>query len=54
MTSAASAPRGVALLGSTGSIGESTLRVLKRHPDAFRLVALVTGSNVSGLAAQAT
>jgi 1-deoxy-D-xylulose-5-phosphate reductoisomerase len=42
----------IALLGSTGSIGTSTLNVLKRHPDAFRLVALVTGSNVAGLATQ--
>ncbi len=53
MSTPKAAPRGVALLGSTGSIGESTLRVLKRHPEEFRLVALVTGSNVSGLAAQA-
>ena len=31
---------GVAVLGSTGSIGESTLDVLARHPDRFRVVAL--------------
>ena len=31
---------GVVVLGSTGSIGESTLDVLARHPDRFRLVAL--------------
>lgn len=43
---------GIALLGSTGSIGTSTLSVLQRHPDRFRLVALVTGSNADGLAAQ--
>jgi 1-deoxy-D-xylulose-5-phosphate reductoisomerase len=37
--------RGVALLGSTGSVGVSTLRVLARHRDAFDVVALVAGSN---------
>ncbi len=31
---------GVAILGSTGSIGLSTLDVLRRHPDRFRVVAL--------------
>lgn len=37
--------RGVALLGSTGSIGRSTLEVLRRHRDQFRLVAITAGSN---------
>jgi len=31
---------GVAVLGSTGSIGVSTLDVLARHPERFRVVAL--------------
>jgi 1-deoxy-D-xylulose-5-phosphate reductoisomerase len=31
---------GVAVLGSTGSIGSSALRVLARHPDRFHAVAL--------------
>jgi 1-deoxy-D-xylulose-5-phosphate reductoisomerase len=31
---------GIAILGSTGSIGQSTLRVLSRHPDRFRVVGL--------------
>lgn len=44
--------KGIALLGSTGSIGTSTLNVLRRHPEAFRAVALVTGSNAEALAAQ--
>ncbi|MES2124656.1 MAG: 1-deoxy-D-xylulose-5-phosphate reductoisomerase [Gemmatimonadota bacterium] len=35
----------IALLGSTGSIGVSTLRVLERQREAFELVALVAGSN---------
>jgi 1-deoxy-D-xylulose-5-phosphate reductoisomerase len=39
------APRRVALLGSTGSIGQQTLDVLARHADQFRVVALAAGSN---------
>ena len=37
--------RGIALLGSTGSIGVSTLKVLERHPDRFRLVTMTGGKN---------
>jgi 1-deoxy-D-xylulose-5-phosphate reductoisomerase len=44
--------RGVAVLGSTGSIGTSTLNVLRRHRDRFRLVALTAGSNQALLAEQ--
>ena len=44
--------RGVALLGSTGSIGRSTLDVLRRHRDHFRLVALTAGRNEEELASQ--
>jgi 1-deoxy-D-xylulose 5-phosphate reductoisomerase len=43
---------GVAVLGSTGSIGESTLDVLARHPDRFRLVALGARRNAARLAEQ--
>ena len=43
---------GVAVLGSTGSIGESTLDVLARHPDRFKLVALGAHRSVAKLAAQ--
>ena len=32
--------RQVTVLGSTGSIGESTLDVVARHPDRFSLYAL--------------
>ncbi|MBS0394988.1 MAG: 1-deoxy-D-xylulose-5-phosphate reductoisomerase [Proteobacteria bacterium] len=32
--------RGIAILGSTGSIGRSTLDVVARHPERFRVVAL--------------
>ena len=45
--------RGVAVLGSTGSIGRSTLDVLRRQRDHFRVVALTGGSNREELAAQA-
>ena len=45
--------RGVALLGSTGSIGKSTLEVLKRHRDHFRVVALTAGKNRELLEQQA-
>jgi 1-deoxy-D-xylulose-5-phosphate reductoisomerase len=33
-------PLGVALLGSTGSVGTQTLAVIDAHPDRFRVVAL--------------
>ncbi len=45
--------RGVAILGSTGSIGTTALRVLARHPDRFRLAALTAHSNAALLAEQA-
>ena len=35
-----STPRGIAVLGSTGSIGGSTLDVIARHPERFRVAAL--------------
>ncbi len=44
--------KGIAVLGSTGSIGTSVLNVLRRHPDRFRLVALTAGSNAELLGRQ--
>jgi 1-deoxy-D-xylulose-5-phosphate reductoisomerase len=41
------------LLGSTGSIGRSTLDVVRRHPDRFRIVALAAHRNVVLLLHQA-
>ena len=35
-----SAPRGLAILGSTGSIGRSTLEVVALHPERFRVAVL--------------
>lgn len=42
----------VAILGSTGSIGESTLRVIERHRDRFRVVLLAARRSVRALAEQ--
>jgi 1-deoxy-D-xylulose-5-phosphate reductoisomerase len=42
----------LAILGSTGSIGQSALAVVDAHPAHLRVVALAAGSNVDGLAAQ--
>jgi 1-deoxy-D-xylulose-5-phosphate reductoisomerase len=36
----------IALLGSTGSIGQSTLSLCESHPELFRPIALAAGSNV--------
>lgn len=41
--------RGVTILGSTGSIGASTLDVLARHPDRYRAVALTGNRNVEAM-----
>lgn len=40
------------ILGSTGSIGTSTLSVVRNNPDKFKIVALVAGRNVAELAKQ--
>ncbi|HMA52845.1 MAG TPA: 1-deoxy-D-xylulose-5-phosphate reductoisomerase [Acidobacteriota bacterium] len=45
-------PRGLAILGSTGSIGTSVLDVVDRLGGRFRVVALAAGSNVALLAEQ--
>ena len=42
----------IAILGSTGSIGVSTLDVIARHPDRFEVVALCARSNAQKLAEQ--
>jgi len=43
---------GVSVLGATGSIGVSTLDVLGRHPDKYRVVALTANRDVAKLAEQ--
>jgi 1-deoxy-D-xylulose-5-phosphate reductoisomerase len=45
-------PRGVAILGSTGSVGTTALRVLARQRAAFEVRALTAFSNVPLLRAQ--
>ena len=43
---------GVALLGSTGSIGQNTLSVLSQHPQHYRVVSLAARSDVQRMAEQ--
>ncbi|MEM9177009.1 MAG: 1-deoxy-D-xylulose-5-phosphate reductoisomerase [Myxococcota bacterium] len=49
----AAAPKRLAILGSTGSIGEQTLDVVARHPDRFDVVSLAAGRRVERLIDQA-
>ncbi len=44
--------KGVAILGSTGSIGRSTLEVLARHPGEFRVVSLAARSDAPRMTEQ--
>ncbi|MBI1732859.1 MAG: 1-deoxy-D-xylulose-5-phosphate reductoisomerase [Gammaproteobacteria bacterium] len=43
---------GVTVLGSTGSIGASTLDVLRRHRERYRLVAVTAHTDVKGMRTQ--
>ncbi len=43
----------IAILGSTGSIGRSTLSVAESYPDRFQIVTLAAGSNVEAAFEQA-
>lgn len=45
-------PRKLVLLGSTGSIGRSTLDVVRHHPGRFEIIALAAYSNADLLAEQ--
>ncbi len=44
--------KGVAILGSTGSIGQSALAVVDAHPTRLRVVGLAAGGNAARLAEQ--
>ncbi len=44
--------KAIAIVGSTGSIGQSALAVVDAHPDRLRVVGLAAGDNVERLAAQ--
>jgi 1-deoxy-D-xylulose-5-phosphate reductoisomerase len=45
--------KGIAVLGSTGSIGVSTLDVVERHPERFRVVALTAHRSVERMPSSA-
>src|SRR5215475_9017320 len=45
--------RRIAILGSTGSIGRSTLSVVESYPDRFQIVSLAAGSNLEAALQQA-
>ena len=40
----------ITVMGATGSIGQSTLALVRQFPEAFSIHALVAGSDVDGLA----
>ena len=44
----------LAILGSTGSIGQSTLSIVEQFPDRYSVVSLAAGRNVDQAFAQAT
>jgi 1-deoxy-D-xylulose-5-phosphate reductoisomerase len=44
--------KGISILGSTGSVGVTTLDVVGRFPDRFRVVAMAAGKNLEVLADQ--
>ena len=44
--------KNIALLGSTGSIGVSTLEIIRAYPQRYNIVALAAGSNLDLLEAQ--
>ncbi len=48
----ATVPKPIAVLGSTGSIGRSTLKVVERFPDRFAIRSLTAGRNIELLAEQ--
>ncbi|MDO4723145.1 MAG: 1-deoxy-D-xylulose-5-phosphate reductoisomerase [Comamonadaceae bacterium] len=52
MAQSQAARQRITVLGSTGSIGVSTLDVLTRHPGRFEVFALTAGRNVQRLAQQ--
>ncbi len=49
----ATTPRRVSILGATGSIGDSTLRVINEHPSRFCITALTAQNNAEKLVALA-
>ncbi len=41
--------KGLCILGATGSIGVSTLDVVSRHPDKYKIIALTANTNIEAL-----
>jgi len=52
LTAVTMAKRVLSILGSTGSIGTSTLNVVQQFPDRFRVAGLAAGRNISLLLEQ--
>jgi 1-deoxy-D-xylulose-5-phosphate reductoisomerase len=50
LDAATGSPRGVAILGATGSIGKQAIRVISRHKDLFSPVVVSARSDATGLA----
>ena len=42
----------IAIYGSTGSVGESTLNIIRENPDLFKVTTLVAGKNIEKLIKQ--
>lgn len=53
MTNSQSSPRRITILGSTGSVGTSTIDLIRANPENFAVTALTGGKNVALLAEQA-
>ena len=47
-----SRPKGLAILGSTGSIGTQTLQVVRAFPERFRVIGLAANTSLPALQAQ--
>ncbi|MGI2336345.1 MAG: 1-deoxy-D-xylulose-5-phosphate reductoisomerase [Dehalogenimonas sp.] len=47
-------PLNLAVLGSTGSIGQQTLDVVRRHPERLKVLAMTAGSNLNAFNSQIT
>src|ERR1700749_2326957 len=45
--------KNIAILGSTGSIGHSTLSIVETYPERFQIAALAAGSNIEAAFEQA-
>ncbi len=50
MTATRVAARSVTILGATGSVGLSTVDLIKRNPDKYRVEAVASGRNAAALA----